>query len=197
MRRTFILLGIALTMLAVVFVGCVYWYGRIVAESTLVAGLEGQIEAQAQNTTRVASARAALSQIAGDESQVAAYFVSESNVVDFIDALEARGEALGVAVSVGSVSQSKIASHDALAVSLSLAGSFDAVMRTVGAIEYAPYDIVITSFDVNEESKDWHADLQILVGSAPAALPATSAASSATATSTVPTPAATSAPTTT
>jgi hypothetical protein len=39
-------------------------------------------------------------------------------------------------------------------------------MRTIGIIEYAPYDLLLSDLSVGQDDEnEWHADLKILVGS--------------------------------
>jgi hypothetical protein len=143
-------------------------YAALSRESASVAGLEQQIESTAQAVSRVASIRAALTELSSDEIAVQSYFVSEASVVSFINDLEARGLAQGATVSVLSVAKSGTASRPALHLALSIKGTFDAVMRTVGIVEYAPYALSISSLAVSAgQSGTWNADLSIEVGSVP------------------------------
>ena len=66
-------------------------------------------------------------------------------MVGFINGLEAQGQALGTTVSVLSVSAGT-GKQPTFMLSLTIEGTFDTVMRTVGVIEYAPYDISLYSF---------------------------------------------------
>lgn len=145
------------------------WYAAVSAKSAAVADLQEQIETKTETINRVAAARAMLAEIADDETVVRGYFVPETSVVPFIDALEAQGESQGAAISVRSVSTGGTSARPTLELSLSVAGTFDAVMRTIGLIEYAPYDLMVASLSVAQDDKDnWQADLKIVVGSVPA-----------------------------
>ena len=145
------------------------WYAAVSAKSAAVANLGNQITTNTETMTRIASARSALAQIAGDESLVQNYFVSESNIVAFINDLEARGAAQGATVSVLSVSSDTSSTHTALTLSLAVKGSFNSVVRTIGSIEYAPYDLSIGTLSVGLDAKNsWHANLDITVGTNPA-----------------------------
>ena len=181
MKAPFIQLSIALAILATAGIACGVWYGIIAGESARVAQIGGQIDAKTRVATRIASARAALAEISGDETAVQAYFVSSANVVSFIDDLEARGHALGSTVSVLSVSADPSSAHSALDLALSVTGPFNAVMRTVGAIEYAPYDILLSDLSIGQDDKGaWHANVKIVVGSAAGNSAYTAAAAAAT-----------------
>jgi len=157
---------ITLAASAATLAGYGMWYAVISNKSAEVAGLQSQIEAKTETVSRIASARAALSGIANDENIVQSYFVSEAEVVAFINDLEVHGKEQGAATSVLSVSAETINARPALLLALSVVGAFDAVLRTVGIIEYAPYDLSISDISVGRGDKNvWHADLKILVGS--------------------------------
>lgn len=182
MKSTFFHLVLASSVCAIVVIGYGFWYAAVDAKSVAVATLENQIAAKTTTAKRVASSRASLTDIAGDEATIRNYFVSEAGVVAFIDALQARGKAQGAIVDVLSVSSAGAATTEkSLVLSLAVSGTFSAVMNTVGAIEYAPYDITVSELSVTKTKDGWHAALRILVGSV-------SATQAATSTSTIPPP---------
>ncbi|HUY05545.1 MAG TPA: hypothetical protein VMV62_02420 [Candidatus Paceibacterota bacterium] len=161
---------IALAVAAAALAGYGVWYAAVSAKSAEVADIQGQIDAATENASRIAAARAALAEVAGDEAKVQAYFVSEAGIVAFINSLESLGLSQKAAVSVLSVSAAGTPARPTLQLSLSVKGAFDAVMRTVGAIEYAPYDLSISTLSVGQDAKNsWHADLSLTVGSTPPA----------------------------
>lgn len=157
------------------------WYASIVAKSAEAANLENQINTKTETASRIASTRVALGGVSGDEATVQNYFVSENDVVAFIDNLETRGRAQGTSVSVLSVSRGAMSSHAALILALSIKGPFDEVMRTIGSIEYAPYDLSISELSLGLDAKNsWYATLNVIVGTQPAASSATTTAPSTT-----------------
>lgn len=161
---------LSISAAAIALIGYGFWYAAVEAKSALVADLENQIVAKTGTANRLASSRASLTEIADDEATIRSYFVPETGVVAFIDALQARGKVQGATVSVLSVSASDKATRPLLTFSLAVTGTFDAVMRTVGAIEYAPYDLTVAGLSVGQNGKSsWRADLNIVVGSATAA----------------------------
>lgn len=165
---------ITLAIGAAALVGYGFWYAAVSAKSADVAAVQNQIVAATETVSRITAARAALAEIAGDEAKVRAYFVSEADVVSFINALESLGLPQKATVSVDSVATGKSGTRPALLLALSVKGTFDAVMRTVGAIEYAPYDIMVSTLSVGQDAKDsWHADLSLVVGSVPPTASAT------------------------
>lgn len=155
------------------------WYAAIAAKSASVAALQSDIDTKTETVNRIAATRATLAGIANDEAAVQDYFVPETGVVAFIDALEERGRAQNAGISVLSVSTGGSTASPTLLLSLTIKGTFDAVMRTVGSIEYAPYSLSITALSIVQDDKDsWHADVKVTVGSVPAArsAPATQSA---------------------
>lgn len=144
-------------------------YATISTKSAAVATLQNAIDAKTEVATRVASARSALAETAADEVLMQAYFVPETGVVSFIDNLQAKGTALESVVTVSSVETAGTDMAPTLILVLALKGSFDAVMRTIGAIEYAPHDLSILDFSLRQNDKTlWHADVKLRVGSVPA-----------------------------
>ena len=175
MKSHFIHALITFALCGVTLVGYGFWYAAVANKSAAVASIQNQIDAKTESAARVASARTALAEIAGDESAVRSYFVPETEIVSFIDDLVARGRALSATVKILSVSADNSHNQSTLSFSLTAKGTFDAVMRTVGMIEYAPYNLSIAKLSVGKDGKDaWHADVELLVGSVPASSVATS-----------------------
>ncbi len=159
-------LAIVLSLTLLLGVAYGFWYVAVADKSREVADLQDQITTTVETVSRIAAARASLAQVANDEKKVQGYFVSEGDVVSFIKVIEAQGAAQDTEVSVRSVSAGGTQAHPTLQLTLTLKGAFDAVMRTVGAIEYAPYSISIVSLTIGQDAKDaWHADVNLVVDS--------------------------------
>lgn len=166
MKSPFVRLIITLIVCAVAFVGYGVWFAAIAAKSADVANLESEITATIETTSRVAAARTALAKIVDDEAVVQSYFVPETSVVAFITELEASGRSQDAVVNVVSVSKAGSLAQPVLALALTIKGTFDAVMRTVGAIEYAPFALTISELSLRQDAKNgWQADLKLQVGS--------------------------------
>ncbi len=167
MKSLRVQLVVAFLVAVAALLGYGIWYAAIGRMSNSAANLEHQIRAKTRSESRIASERAMLADIKGDEAAVQGYFVPEGGVVAFINDLEVRGEAQEATVKVLSVSTLNTGSHPALTLLLSVKGKFDAVMRTVGAIEYAPYNIAVGTLSLTQDVKDsWHASVGLVVGSA-------------------------------
>ena len=157
---------VAVAVLLAGVAGYTVWYSAVSGRSREVADLQQQITVASESIGSLASVRTALAEIAGDEAKIQSYFVPEEGVVAFINDLEARGAAQKTTTAVLSVATGGSPTRPTLLISLSIKGAFDAVMRTVGAIEYAPYDIAVSAFSIEREGKDaWSAVLNIVVGS--------------------------------
>ena len=165
MRPALVHLTLASILCVASIGGFAAWYVVISAKSAAVVDLEQQIVSRTDIANRIASARASVAEIAGDEASIQGYFVSNDQVASFINGLEALGKRVGAAVTVLSVSPGTAAVRPTLALSLSVTGTFEAVMRAIGAIEYAPYDLSIPMLSISQEGKGWRADFGILVGS--------------------------------
>ncbi len=159
-------LAIALVFLVVALGVYGLSYAMLRTESATVAGLKSQIDAKATIASHVASARAMLAVTASDEATIHSYFVPENGIAAFIDGLEAIGKARGASVDVLSVSAGTGGEQNAFFLELTVTGSFDAVMRTVGSIEYAPYDITVTQLSLSRQSSGgWLANMNLSAGS--------------------------------
>jgi hypothetical protein len=166
MRSSFIHFVIVCLLTGVVIGGYGVGYAAVSNKSAEAVDLQNQIVAANTNVRSIAVARAALSDISADEATMQNYFVSDTDVVPFIDTLEAQGLAHKAPVTVLSVATGGSAAQPSLVVALSVKGTFDAVMRTVGAIEYAPYAMSIKAFSVAQDTKNnWHAELTLIVDS--------------------------------
>lgn len=156
---------VTLIICVIVLAGYCFWYSIISAKSNSVANLQDQINTETETASRVASAHAAVAEIESDKKTVQNYFVPETGVVSFINNLETEGNSHGTIVSVLSVSTGTGA-LPTLSFSITIKGTFDSVMRTVGAIEYSPYDLSISEFSINQNEKSgWQANLGLSVGS--------------------------------
>lgn len=167
MKSSFIQLTVACVVCSTSLILYGFWYAAVSAKSVGVAKLESEIVAAIEATSRAASVRAALAKITSEETVVQSYFVPEAGVVAFINDLEERGRQQEAVVSVLSVSAGGETKNPTLVLALTINGEFDAVMRTVGTIEYAPYALSISEISLGQEDGKgrWRANLKLRVGS--------------------------------
>lgn len=145
----------SLIRLAVVFLLCllagvayVFLYRSVADASDHLASLEKEVKQKSNDAARITAAKNTLRTLDVDEASVASYLVLSSDIVPFLERLELIGTELGADVSVVSVAKEKDGSRERLALSLKITGSFESVMRTIGAIEHAPYDITTSQLSV-------------------------------------------------
>lgn len=144
-RISLIQLVVALAVFAAVLGVYGFWYSLVGKSSVEAAALSEEIRTKSQDSARVAAAKVALESLAEDEAAMRAYLVREKDIVPFLGTLEDTGTSLGAGVEVVSVSAESKGERSQLLLSLKITGSFDAVLRTLGAIEYGPYDSAIQS----------------------------------------------------
>jgi len=168
MMRSFIPLAIAfLVFLASVgvYAGGYYLLTTLNAKATTLAQQEASKEASLERTTR---AHTALTTLAGSDTSLDQYVLTKNDIVPFLEVLQSTGQPFGTSVDVLSVTDTKDKTHQRIQLSLSLHGSFDGVMRTLGTIEYSPYDGVLSNVSLNTEttasSTRWTADAVYSVG---------------------------------
>lgn len=171
MNKPLIHLVIALVLLVGAVGAYVFWYMHVTALRGEVAALTAQATTAEVGATEISAARAQLSTLAADEAFFSSYFVSTSTLVSYLEHVEATGRSLGSDVEIVSVTPGG-KNDTRISVSFKAVGSFAAVMRTIGAIEYGAYDAYVTSItiDTNAASEgDWSATGAISVGMGPSA----------------------------
>ncbi len=172
MKDTLFRVVSALVFLGGALLGYGVWYSVVSATSRTVATLSEEIAVRSERVQQASVASAALRKLESVKSELANYFVSEKSIVPFLAELEQLGTRLGTTMNVVSVgAPTEVGSQKGeqpLPVILSAEGSFDAVMRTLGAIEQAPYALSITAVTLDRAGEDpapqWKAAFTILVG---------------------------------
>lgn len=166
MNRRSIINLIAVAVLCLLAIGgYALWYGIVANKSAEAAELRSRLGAHGEAGNRAAFARSALAELGPKEEETYRHLVAADDIVPFLEGLETTGDRLGSSVEVISVTNSQ--TGDALALSLRITGSFDAVMRTLGAVEYQTYDTVLTSLTLDtlpEEGSAWSAAASFTVG---------------------------------
>lgn len=162
MRSSFIPLGIALLLVLSAGIGYALWHKTVVEASERAAELAGTVEVRSGALAETASARTQLAALTGDEAFVSALFLSVADLVPFLENLEAAGTTFDSAVSVVSVSDGE--SADRIRIAFSIAGTFDAVMRTLGSIENKPYASAIENVTIDTAGEGtWTATVTLIL----------------------------------
>lgn len=100
--------------------------------------------------------------LADKQAFTATHLLATADAVSFLERLEGTGRTLGAKVSVASVDDAHKDSGS-LDISLSISGSFDAVMRTLGAIEHGQPAAVAKSMTLSGGGATWSASGVITV----------------------------------
>jgi hypothetical protein len=161
---------LALLLLAGTFVAYGAAYHIVDKKTADAAAAEAAIATKTQEAARAQEAQEQLAGLAADETQIGQYFVATRDVVPFLTAIESTGRTFGTKVSVVSVSAAPGKPHGHLTLSVSVTGAFDNVLRTVGALEYAPYDITLQNLTLDTAgntpgaASEWEAAATFMVG---------------------------------
>ncbi len=125
-----------------------YVYSRVSARSVQANSVIQQIKNQNDASVKATLAKTQLAQLSTQQAAITQYFVSTSDVVPFIEKLQAIGKFVGANVQVVSVAAAPASPYGHLNLSVSITGTFDAVSRMLGAIEYQPYNTSINSLSL-------------------------------------------------
>lgn len=166
MKNAYIHLAAAFLLLLVVSAAYFFWYRVLDAKRVLAAQEASELATIEANTALASAATAQLSSLGADAAAVNGYFIDSANVVPFLETLQDTGSRLGASINVQSVT-AKTEGHPHLDLALTISGPFAAVARTVGAIEFAPYDVTVTSLSMtagSDEAGGWNAVMAFSVG---------------------------------
>lgn len=157
-------LFVALGFLAVVIALYSFWYFEVVRETKRSAELASQIYTTIESTVRAEETSDTLAELMTDEAAINSYVVKLADVVPFLERIEGTGRSIGSSVEVVSVAD-KPGADGRVTLSVRIIGSFDVVLRTLGAIEYGPYDSRVTNltFDNPAGGKAWTAVVSLSV----------------------------------
>lgn len=153
-HRTLIQLVLAGTVLLAAAGIYAFCYGAVGAMSRKAAALDTEIRTKSEESARVAAAKEALASLAADEASMRQYLVRQEEIVPFLGRLEGTGAALGSSLQVVSVSTEKAAPRGRILLSVKITGSFESVLRTLGAIEYGPYDSAVTNVTLDTSESE-------------------------------------------
>lgn len=165
MKAPLIQLAAALLLALAAIGGYVLWYGYVQGLETQAAALAADVAARDADRAQAASARSAEADVAAKEGFVASHLVETSDIVSFLESLEDTGKSFGADVQVASVSDEAAEAAGTISLSLSVTGPFDAVMRTLGAIEEGPYAAAANDLSLDTSNgQDWTAAGVFVIG---------------------------------
>lgn len=157
-NRSLTHLIIAFVVLAVAAGAYGFWYYQVQGAAARAATLEAEIAATIERSVMAAEAGDTLAELAIDEAVIESYRIRLDDIVAFLETVEGTGRGLGTSVEVVTVAD-KPGTDGRIALTVRILGSFDGVLRTLGAVEYGPYDSRITNltFDTPADSNAWTA----------------------------------------
>ena len=158
-------------MLAVAGAAYAFFYSEIGTQSVKVATIDQEIATKTKAASSEAVAKSELNSLTSEEAAINQYFISTNDVVPFLEQLQKTGKYFGANVTVQSVSATPGTPYGQLGLALTITGTFDAVLRTIGAIEYGPYDTTVSTLNfattangVASSSPTWIANTTFIVG---------------------------------
>ncbi len=170
MTRLYTQLGIAAALFALSVAGYGFAHLTVSGMGAQAAELDAQIAVKGEELKNIQEARSALTALAAREANIQAYFIEDAELVSFLENVGSVGEAFGAEVEVLGVTESTMEDRrSAISLALSVSGSFDAVMRTIGALEHAPYDITLSNLAIDaveraETGSVWAAQVSYEIG---------------------------------
>ncbi len=143
-------------------------YASLTEKSVAAAALHVEAGYKTSLAESASSAQAIRAEIARNERLLAEYFISDTEIAAFAANLERKGMELGVLVRDVSTVSIQADGRPAHRITLTVSGTFDALMRMTGSIEYSPYDISIESLAaMHAEGVIWSGDIVVIVGGPP------------------------------
>ena len=134
-NRILIHVGVATLVLILAGLGLVLWQHVVSEERAKIERLREEAALLEEHTKRV-EGREELLLLEDEERYVEERLLAVSDIVSFLSAFERKGNQHGAEVEVVSVSEKQ---EGRVVIAFSVSGSFDAVMRTLGSIEYEQY----------------------------------------------------------
>lgn len=165
-RSPFIHVGIAAAIVLASLAIYTAWYENVKNVSARAVSLQSEINSKESETGRAVAARDALGSFTTDGSATNAHFVAEKDVVPFLQEVQKFGTSVGAKTTVASVAADDNTLDPSIRLSLSISGTFDAVMRTLGIIEHSPYAMRTEMFDMKADessASQWTARAVLLV----------------------------------
>jgi len=176
-KKTSLILGVSILMVLLV-VGVYLYFLRVIRNKTEhSSSVANTLASQKIEKESVDALVKKFEEIENTRIKVNSYFVDPSKIEVFVEYLENLGTTNGVTLSVEKVEVAKDKSNNIL-VGVKILGTFANVMKTIGLIENAPYQIHITSSFINKNieapgdanskpvvssGQDWQADVSFSI----------------------------------
>lgn len=140
---------IALGLLILTGVAYYFIFTYIAGLSKKIGVLQYEIGQKTLNSERSAQAKNALTALTSSEASINARFISPTDVVTYLEAVERTGKGLGSTVKVDSVVEDTGNPVGHLLLTLTVTGSFESVQRTLGVLDNTSTDSTINALTMN------------------------------------------------
>jgi hypothetical protein len=149
-------LGVAILFAVVSILAYAWWQNTVAQTLTEATEVTAKAKAIEQELSEITHAKQEVASLEENEEFVRARFLPLEDIVLFLEELEETGQKYGATVSVVSVGDGKTGNR--VSVALSAQGSFNAVMKTIGAIEYGSYASAVKSLALDGGGEgNWNA----------------------------------------
>ena len=144
-------------ILSAVFMAAYFFLFQIIRNgSEIIAQLNADKELQLQLKQRYLSNRSFLNSIISERAELDSYFVSEDDIVTFLEDVEVLGKKTGTTVTVDSVSEDEKLTNDTmfgkLNISIQSTGSWQGSIHTLSLLESMPKSVTIRSARISVAS---------------------------------------------
>lgn len=142
-------------MLSVLFLmvslgGFIFLYGKINENKTIAETMMREWQAETTRRDEIRSLQRSIVEIEQEKALFETHFAESSNVVPFLDTIEKLATDAGAKSEVTSVDISK--EKPELLVALTAKGDFEAIYAFIRLLENSPYEIEISSFNIEKPS---------------------------------------------
>ncbi len=154
MNKNLVPLAVAIVIFLALAGGYAFLYQETLRVNSEAATLVSEIAAKESAQARSASVRARLTEVSESETLIAAHLLAKADIVSFLEKLETSGDPFGANVYVASVSDPV---DGRITISLSIEGSFPAIMKTLGSIENGTYVTKASNLTFSASGDVWSA----------------------------------------
>ncbi len=169
-RRAHIHFVISLILLIGVGVAYYFWFYYVSSLSDRASALSNEIELKTEDSAQSVQAKNALASLSASETSIDTRFITSANIVPYLESVQETGKDLGSTIKVASVAEKDGMPVGTLSLTLTITGTFDSVVRTIGVLENATIDTSLTSLTLDttpttgSSTPVWTASTILLVG---------------------------------
>jgi Tfp pilus assembly protein PilO len=163
-KSTTSLIGILVFM--ALFMLVLFIYGELMVKNLnkKTVALNQELKISAEDVSSFQSIKAMQAEADSNLDKLDALQLSEDEVVDLIETIEATGRSLGLIVSTKAVSVEKVGEDEfpkIVRLSIEARGSWQSTVTMLEAIESLPYLVVISEASLLKEEKSWELELNM------------------------------------